>query len=313
LGNGVASSRQAVESSLKYLKLEFGDQYNRQKIEYALAYNETNGIALDVIQTVTQAGAQFDSNIMRWLNGAGIAPNGLSDWYQSYVLRAVVVVAEEIVDHANFYRNDILSVKKVVVFAHSQGNFYVNEAKQLLARQLPDDKMRSFTVFGTAVPSDNIGGELMPYLTNHRDFIQKVPQALPANWKLYRSDKTPAEDISPIQAYRFNAVYISEDFDIKPALIAGVRSQIDAAVQPIHSCEVYNKAVLSMVAGRYITTCGIEPDTRNVEVQITTDGMMIPEVGWLDLTGVGPSIFLNQQPEDALQPVSLAAFAGGGT
>ena len=73
--------------------------------------------------------------------------------------------------------------------------------------QQPNRKNQQLCHFGVAVPADNIGGSSGPYLTNHRDFIQKVPRSLPSNWKLHHSDKTVADDLGPIQAHLFNAAF----------------------------------------------------------------------------------------------------------
>jgi hypothetical protein len=187
------------------LAKELTNEYNGQKLQYALAYNRTAGMATDLGQASAESGVQNNKNILRWLYGKNLSPEWFSKWLDEYLSKRSLDVATETASHANFYLNDILHGKKVVVVSHSQGNFYVNEAKQLLARQLRDGKMSSFARFGVAVPADNIGGGSGPYLTNHRDFIQKVPRSLPPNWKLHHSDKTVADDLGPIQAHLFNA------------------------------------------------------------------------------------------------------------
>jgi hypothetical protein len=202
---------------------------------------------------------------------------------------------------------DILNGKKVVVVSHSQGNFYVNEARDLLAKQLRNGKMSSFAAFGVATPANNVIGARLPYLTNHRDFIQYVPRALPANWKLYRSDKSDADDIGVIQAHLFNITYISDEFDIKPQLISGIKTQIDGVVKPMHSCQTYVANIASLVAGRYITSCGFKPNLREVAVSITESGMTYPEVGWVDLTAIDSSASLDTDPQKLRYPVEFAA------
>jgi hypothetical protein len=309
-GNGINTTRESAKTSLLALVDGLGSEYNGQNLEYAIAYNQTGGIAINLLQSEIQLGAQFDSRFMLWLNGIGLIPDKFAAWYQNYVTRAIVVVAEEIVEHAAFYLTDILEGKKVVVVSHSQGNLYVNEAKILLAKQLRNGKMQSFTVFGVATPSDNVGGDRGPYLTNDRDFIQYVPHALPANWKLFRSDKTSAEDVGPIQAHLFNATYISEKFDVKPQLISGVKTQIDKADKPPYSCESYVKDVMSMVAGNYVMTCGIKPNTRNREMLITSSGLTFPEEGWTDLSGTDAFAQLSVDPRS--KPKAIGLLAGGG-
>lgn len=156
--------------------------------------------------------------------------------------------------------------------------------------------MSSFAIFGVAVPADNIGGGSGPYLTNHRDFIQKVPRSLPPNWKLHHSDKTVADDLGPIQAHLFNATYMSDDFDIKTALLAGIRSQTDAAVRPAHSCETFNASILSMVAGTYLSTCGIGLTKTIKETRITGTGMVFQDKTSVDLTKMEAILSLSYSP-----------------
>jgi hypothetical protein len=307
-GNGINTTRNSATSSLDRLSKELGDDYNGHKLEYALAYNQTGGMALDLVQATIQSGIQFTSRFTLWLNGVGLASDWFTTWFQDYLMRKTVVVAEEVAEHANFYLNDILGGKKVIVVSHSQGNFYVNEAKDLLARQLPSGKMASFAIFGAAVPSDSIGGNSSPYLTNHRDFIQKVPGSLAVNWKLYRSDRKEAEDVGMIQAHLFNATYISNDFDIRPTLVSGIKTQIDAAARPAYSCETFNKTVLTMVTGTYITTCGIKPNRINRQVVISTTGITLANNISVDLTGIQTMLSLNQQPESSPYPINLGFF-----
>jgi hypothetical protein len=295
-GNGINTDRGSARSSLSRMSKELTNEYNGQKLQYALAYNRTTGMATDLAQASAQSGVQNNRNILRWLNGKNLSPEWLSKWLDEYLSKRNLDVATEVASHANFYLNDILHGKKVIVVSHSQGNFYVNEAKQLLARQLRDGKMSSFAIFGVAVPADNIGGSSGPYLTNHRDFIQKVPRSLPPNWKLHHRDKTVADDLGPIQAHLFNATYLSDDFDIKTALLAGIRSQIDAAVRPAHSCETFNASILSMVAGTYLSTCGIGLTKTIKETRITGTGMVFQDKTSVDLTKMEAILSLSYSP-----------------
>lgn len=309
-GNGINTDKSSARNSLSRLAKELTNEYNGQKLQYALAYNRTTGMATDLAQASAQSGVQNNRNILRWLNGKNLSPEWFSKWLDEYLSKRSLDVATEVASHANFYLNEILHGKKVIVVSHSQGNFYVNEAKQLLARQLRDGKMSSFAIFGVAVPTDNIGGSSGPYLTNHRDFIQKVPRSLPPNWKLHHSDKTVADDVGPIQAHLFNATYLSDDFDIKTALLAGIRSQIDAATRPTHSCETFNVLILSMVKGTYLSTCGIEPRQTINQTRITETGMVFQDNTSVDLTRMETILSLSQGAQDSNAYIEFL-YAGG--
>jgi hypothetical protein len=216
----------------------------------------------DLYQSVQQAGLQWNSEIFNWINGIGIAPQWFVDWFKTYYLKATVIVAPELNEHVQKYSRAITSGQKVLVVSHSQGNFYVNEAKKLLTAQLTPQQMQSFGIFGVAVPADNVGGSTGPYYTNHRDFILTVPGSLPANWTLKRADGSSADNVGPIDAHLFNPTYISSDFDIKPVLLAGITAQL-AALQSSPATgggcdDYYRKHFISLVAGNYKGVCGKE-------------------------------------------------------
>lgn len=67
--NGINTTNASAQASLNRLMEELGEDYNSQKLEYALAYNQTGGIAIDLIHSRIQLGAQFNSQIMLWLKG----------------------------------------------------------------------------------------------------------------------------------------------------------------------------------------------------------------------------------------------------
>jgi hypothetical protein len=306
--NGIKTDFRSAKSSLAELKAELGIDYNSHSLVYKTAYNETGGMTTDLLEATAQSGTQNNRNIIRWLNGKQLAPEWFAKWFEKYTIGRSVQVAQEGVNHANSYLNDILDGNKVIVVSHSQGNFYVNEAKELLASQLRNGKMRSFAIFGVAVPTNSIGGDSGPYLTNHRDVIQKVPFSLPANWKLHHSDKKVADDVGAIQAHLFNATYLSDDYDIKPALIAGIRAQIDAAVRPAHSCENYNQMVSALVAGEYTNTCEIGSNKVNKQFSITSRAVILSDERFADTSGIEAMLNLSRQRESGPNVIQFGAF-----
>jgi hypothetical protein len=254
-GNGINTEQFGATQSRDLLRFELGDTYNGQTLRYDLAYNKTSGMALDLGQSVLQAGVQFDSQIMGWFNNIGVAPNWFNQWYQQFTVTLTNVIADEVLDHVDKYSAAIRHGQKVLVVAHSQGTFYVNAAKIQLAQQLSPEQMQSFATFGVAVPANNVGGSSSPYYTNHRDIIQYVPGALSPNWTLQRSNGTSADDVGLVQAHLFNDTYISSDFDVRPALLIGIKGQIGGAATPTPSCDDYRKYFLAPLAGTYPGTC----------------------------------------------------------
>ena len=93
----------------------------------------------------------------------------------------------------------------------------------------------SFGIFGVATPANNVGGASSPYLTNHRDIILLVPGSLPSNWMLRNAvDGTLVDGLLPysVDAHSFVKTYMSYDFDISPAVIAGVQQEMGSLQDP---------------------------------------------------------------------------------
>jgi hypothetical protein len=283
-GNGIQTSQESAKKSLDAVKREFGLTYNGQTIRYNLAYNATSGMAADLGQSVLQAQIQWDSQISGWLNRLGVSPDWFTVWYQRFLLSATTVVASELTDHVDAYRNAILSGQKVVVVAHSQGNFYVNEAKKLLALELTTAEIKSFGIYSVANPANNVGGEGAPYLTNSNDIIQLVPGSLTPNWILRTASGTTIDSIGltsvSILAHLFNETYISPDYDVKPTLLGGIKAQLANTVQPIGNCDNYRKYFVGQFAGLYAGTCNAQPKQ---VVSITPSAQLsFPNTAYMD-------------------------------
>lgn len=248
-GNGINTTRPSATAAFEALSDELGMTYNGQTLHYDVAYNKTSGIA----------------------------PNWFNQWYQQFMLASINVIADEVLDHVDKYSAAICHGQKVVVVAHSQGNLYVNEAKIQLAQQLSAKQMQSFAIFGVTVPANNVGGNSGPYYTNHRDFIHYVPRALSQNWTLQRSNGTSADDIGLIQAHLFNDTYMSTDFDVRPAVLIGIKGQIGGAETPTPSCDNYRNYFGGALAGIYPVSCNGENKTVtvNTEAVVTLPNVVI--------------------------------------
>ena len=232
-GNGILTTTEGAWASLRALKAELGSSYSGQEIGYDLAYNYSHNAFFDLLQSLDQLFTQYTSQLLQWLYGIGIVP----DWFnviQQKILNAEYQFnASELTAHVEKYREAILQGKKVLVVAHSQGNFYVNQAKQILSSQQPSVPMGSFGIFGVATPANNVGGANSPYLTNHRDIILLIPGSLSSNWDLkYAVDGSLAEDHGRVLAHNFVNTYMSLDFDILPAIIEGVQLKLGALQDP---------------------------------------------------------------------------------
>ena len=276
-GNGIDTSRRNAVRSLNKLIETLGTTYNGATLRYDLAYNQTEGIALDLVQSVDQAGIEWGSQVAGWLNQLGLLPDTWNEAYQRLMQSTALVTAPELREQVQNYKSDILLGQKVVVVSHSQGNFYVNAAKIALAQELTGEQMRSFNVFGVAVPANNIAGGKEPYYTNHRDLIQYVPDSLPVNWTLKRSDGSLADDRAIVAGHSFVDTYMSADFDIRPSLVLGIKGRIDVTVAQPKDCDTYRKIILSMVSGNYKVSSGSAPNRLQGTFAINQTGFLTAE------------------------------------
>ena len=232
-GNGILTTVEGARDSRDELKLNLGTSYAGQEIDYDLAYNYTNGAFIDLLQSFDQQLAQYTSQVLQWFYGIGIVPDWFNNLQQQILVTEYQINGPELTAHVEKYREAILQGQKVLVVSHSQGNFYVNQAKQILSSQQPSVPMGSFGIFGVATPANNVGGASSPYLTNHRDIILLVPGSLSSNWDLKNAvDGSLAEDRGRVLAHSFVDTYMSYDFDILPPIIEGVQLELGALQDP---------------------------------------------------------------------------------
>lgn len=253
-GNGINTNQESARRSRDLLRDNLGTTYNNRTLRYDTAYNATDDMALDLVQAARQAGVQWDSDLANWLGRLEIAPAWFVSWYQRQIEQRSLAYAPEMDQHVDSFRNAISLGQRVLVVSHSQGNFYANEAKRFLRQRLTTEQMARFAIYGVAVPTNNIGGASGPYLTNHRDFISLIPDALAANFTLRRgAGGLPADDVGRIQAHLFNDTYLSDDFNIRPALLQGVRAELDRfeTVPPADCVDDVRAYLVGLGSGQY--------------------------------------------------------------
>lgn len=123
-----------------------------------------------------------------WLADLSIAPQWFKNDFRRYVeVNAAASYSNDadlrtMVDE---YLQDLRSGKKVVLVAHSQGNFYANNAYQYISQYFPKYK-DSVGIVSVGTPANRVNGG-GPYVTNSNDLIinlvraVSVGQVLPAN------------------------------------------------------------------------------------------------------------------------------------
>jgi hypothetical protein len=128
------------------------------------------------------------------------------------------------------YKQSIKDGHGVIVIAHSQGNYYTNEAYAEL-----DEWMKEyFHMFGVATPANHVAGfeagdTTAPYVKFHSDFIGLVTGGLASN----REDAHHA-GFPNIPAHDFYASYLSDDTtreDIVSFIETKIQEQVEAQSQ----------------------------------------------------------------------------------
>ena len=212
--NGELTTPKQAFTAINELALNLGNTYDNQGITYELAYNDFSDAYEELLKSANQ-----------------------QDWYVELARRVYhwdnQIKASQLTEHVEKYREAILQGQKVLVVSHSQGNFYVNLAQQILVLQKPAVQMESFGIFGVATPANQVGSKRMPYLTNHLDIITLVPSSLPPNWTLRRADNGRVVDhLGSVPAHSFHEIYLSPHYDIRPEVIKGIKQELSKLQDP---------------------------------------------------------------------------------
>jgi hypothetical protein len=210
-----------------------GASHQGQTITYDLAYNYSTNAFSDLIQAFDQQLTQYTSQALGWLYGVGVVPEWFNTMQQRLHNAEYQINAPELSTHVEKYKEAILQGQKVLLVSHSQGNFYANQAKQIMGSANPAVPMGSFAIFGVATPANNVGGSPTPYFTNHRDMILFVPGSLASNWTLRNvSNNAAADDRGRVITHSFVDTYMNPNFDISPAVINGIKLQLSGLQDP---------------------------------------------------------------------------------
>jgi len=267
--NGELTTPKQAFTALNELALNLGHNHADQGITYDLAYNYSDDAFKQVLQTSDQR--------LWYVNLAQQVYN----WKYK-------VNTPELNEHVQKYREAILHGQKVLVVSHSQGNFYTNLARQMLANQKPAIAMKAFGIFSVAIPANYV--DKGAYLTNHLDIITSLPSSLPANWTLRRIDSGKIVDqIGSIPAHNFSETYLSPYYDIRPEVIKGIKQELSKLTDPpqvVKSGSVTVTLTWDTGNGNDIDLHVVEPDKTHVYYSSKTG-----HSGYLDVdntSGFGP-------------------------
>ena len=140
-----------------------------------VSYNASQGFFDDIFESFEQV----MSNEWGW--------SAFSSYFRTYLelkgyQESLDLHRPNLTTQVEAYKQSIKDGHGVIVIAHSQGNYYTNEAYEELEEWMKD----YFYMFGVAIPANhvagyNVGDTTAPYVKFHNDIINFVVTGLPSN------------------------------------------------------------------------------------------------------------------------------------
>ncbi|MGI9277771.1 MAG: KTSC domain-containing protein [Endozoicomonas sp.] len=201
-GNGMFNEPEEASDSVRKLQRLMNGQLLYHDVSYKISYNHNENPIEQILEVARQKLLQDYSSILLWLSGIDEAP----DWFQEALEDTVAgyqafsyIFDGDLQRHVADYTQDITSCRKVLLVAHSQGNFYGNEAWRYVYQNtvdnLPFSRLKLMGMVSVATPSSQLGEPLAyeedlaaitRYLTLTDDLVINVLRSynfgpLPAN------------------------------------------------------------------------------------------------------------------------------------
>jgi hypothetical protein len=228
-GNGVWNTCSDANQSAMVLASAARDVLSSDeyaKTSFQMTCNPTRGHIADVWRATKQRFSSDSAAFLRALGGINLMPDFLRD---ALVDKADEIGASAAVDdptlqqHVDIYNREILEGKKVVVVAHSQGNFYANLAYQ----NLPAEYRPSFGIVSVANPDSYVAGE-GPYTTLFGDLIiGAIPLAKRAN-----TANSLLPDFKDLSGHMFLASYMPAGSNSRKQILRDLKQQIETLEPP---------------------------------------------------------------------------------
>lgn len=137
-----------------------------------LAYNRTDNLLLDLIESAAQDRLTDFVQVSRWLAGLEPMPDAVKERLLEIAKQfdKAAISNIDLQKHVDQY-HEFLKTNRTVLVAHSQGNFFANLAWDSLSGQ----EQRSFRIVSVANPDSFVAGYSPPYVdayvTSSTDFI----------------------------------------------------------------------------------------------------------------------------------------------
>lgn len=187
--NGMFTTREAAEDQRRKLEVALKDEVANSvggavPIEFRLAYNTNETWTDQIVQVATDYVQESAVTILHAFSGIKVPSSvPLSDKINSVIStfthraaseadniqNSKLLRDEDLQEHVAMYRMALLEGRRVVLIPHSQGNFYVNSAYDLVVKSGPSYK-DALAAVGLASPVHSIAGG-GDYITNSADGV----------------------------------------------------------------------------------------------------------------------------------------------
>ena len=171
-GNGIDTIRkQALDNSEVIEKRLMASlpEPEYKLLQFNVAYNDDNYLKLDLLEATIQDLQTDYSRFWRILGKVDIMPDWFADIMKEIaaaVDRVALVTTDSLADQVNDYMKQIKEGKKILLVAHSQGNFFANQAYGVLN----STAKQSFGIVSVANPDSSVG-DGGPYTTLEEDEV----------------------------------------------------------------------------------------------------------------------------------------------
>ncbi len=318
-GNGMDNSKQDARDSKKALSQAL-DPYlippiEKEGICFQISYNQDELGKLDLLEGYLQAISSSTTSlwqaIFRLIATPGYVENKLETIIRSWN-SVNYVISRDLGQHVSRYQQEIAQGRKVIVVAHSQGNFYANEAYNQIFGINSTNKLKIVSVSNPdSFQADDISGN--KHVTLYGDIILVALGRQDANTDVSGSKCTvnsgdpQSPGVTAYSCHGFADSYLIGSFS-RPRIIAQIVGAIPLPPSPPPSTvfSLDSRAGLIQLGGLGSYDTGIFVQAGDI-VSISTSGFYSYGVSNFQTNANGTSLVV--QPGD-IQPM-LPTISGG--
>lgn len=200
-GNGIFTDEWGATNNLIALRFALAPEIQETDLEnnlsYRKAYNRSEGPfgLFDLVEAASQYLEINVSRAFRYFSGADPAPEALSLFLIQYGINELNRISlldfyPNVQEHYEEYKKSLEECTRIVLVAHSQGNFYGNIAYSGIEEHLPS-LLGGFKIVSLANPASFVASN-GPHTTLKKDrLITNIPNSMPWNFENYGPDETP--------------------------------------------------------------------------------------------------------------------------